>query len=255
MPFQPTSSLPPIQGIPTFHYSPSWCECSIIFRADEVIVIGDPNNASYEWAIIIDDRVTSHSDAGYGQASIALRDGLNALHPEIKNIDEMTAEEISEELAKRGIDPVPSYNAMQRRLAESRKVPLVWREMVTGGKKSLLGHIQGDRAVTLYQIKITPSDERRGTLTGAFIPDEWDGEHPALVNSLIDFLKWQAELFLIEGYDRLHDIIAGQVEHPAEADANRLAQAICDWKASQGLTHTGDLLDDALDAHDLRHNA
>lgn len=172
----------------------------------------------------------------------------------MKTIDEMTADEISAELARRGIDPAPSYNAMQRRLADSRKIPLVWREIETGGKRSLLGHLQGDRDVTLYEIKINSIDERRGALTGSFIPDEWDGEHPALVNSLIDFLKWQAEGFLIDGYDRLHDIVAGQVEHPAEADAKRLAQAIRDWKASQGLPHTGDLLDDALDAHDLRHN-
>lgn len=81
MPFQPTSSLPPIQGIPAFHYSPSWGECSIIFRADEVLVVGDPNNASYEWVILSDNCITAHSDSGYGQATVALRDGLVALHP------------------------------------------------------------------------------------------------------------------------------------------------------------------------------
>lgn len=38
----------------------------------------------------------------------------------------------------------------------------------------------------------------------------------------------------------------------AETDSRRLAGAIRDWKASQGLGHTGDILDDAVDEHERR---
>lgn len=40
----------------------------------------------------------------------------------------------------------------------------------------------------------------------------------------------------------------------AENDAQRLADAITDWKASQGLARSGDLLDDAISDHESRLN-
>lgn len=43
---------------------------------DFVEVVGDPDNASYEWLIRRGDKVLEHSNCGYGMASIALRDGL-----------------------------------------------------------------------------------------------------------------------------------------------------------------------------------
>lgn len=42
-----------------------------------VEVFGDPENGAYEWLIREHGTVTQHSDCGYGQSAIALRDGLN----------------------------------------------------------------------------------------------------------------------------------------------------------------------------------
>lgn len=47
---------------------------------DSVDVIGDPDNASYEWMIRTPKGITEHSDCAYGQVSVALRDGLIAYH-------------------------------------------------------------------------------------------------------------------------------------------------------------------------------
>lgn len=43
-------------------------------------VVGDPNSGSYEWAVIRhgNDAIESHSNCGYGDCAIALRDGLCA---------------------------------------------------------------------------------------------------------------------------------------------------------------------------------
>lgn len=41
-----------------------------------VLVLGDPDSAAYEWVIMRDNDVTTHSDVAYGSAEIALRDGL-----------------------------------------------------------------------------------------------------------------------------------------------------------------------------------
>lgn len=46
-----------------------------IDAAEFVRVIGDPENGAYEWLIQTADYI-KHSDAGYGQSAIALRDGL-----------------------------------------------------------------------------------------------------------------------------------------------------------------------------------
>lgn len=42
------------------------------------LVVGDPENGTYEWALIAEDgrTVKRHSDKGYGIAAVALRDGL-----------------------------------------------------------------------------------------------------------------------------------------------------------------------------------
>lgn len=42
---------------------------------DSIEVVGDPDNASYEWVVRRGDEL-KHSDVGYGQSSIALRDAL-----------------------------------------------------------------------------------------------------------------------------------------------------------------------------------
>lgn len=45
-----------------------------------VEVVGDPENACYEWVIRRGASVEKHSDVGYGSSDIALRDGLIAYH-------------------------------------------------------------------------------------------------------------------------------------------------------------------------------
>lgn len=45
-----------------------------------VAVVGDPDNACYEWTIERGGQVLAHSNVGYGGADIALRDGLIAYH-------------------------------------------------------------------------------------------------------------------------------------------------------------------------------
>lgn len=42
---------------------------------DSIEVVGDPDNASYEWVVRRGDEI-KHSDCGYGHSSIALRDAL-----------------------------------------------------------------------------------------------------------------------------------------------------------------------------------
>jgi hypothetical protein len=44
-----------------------------------VLVVGDPDNGSYEWVLEEADSVT-FSNSGYGCSDIALRDGLIAYH-------------------------------------------------------------------------------------------------------------------------------------------------------------------------------
>lgn len=46
----------------------------------DVWVVGDPDNGAYEWVLVKDGQAERHSDFGYGQSSIALRDGLIAVH-------------------------------------------------------------------------------------------------------------------------------------------------------------------------------
>lgn len=50
-----------------------------------LLVVGDPNNAEYEWVLVSNDdapkpRETQYSNLGYGMSCIALRDGLIAYH-------------------------------------------------------------------------------------------------------------------------------------------------------------------------------
>jgi hypothetical protein len=46
----------------------------------QLLIVGQPENGAYEWVIVVHDKVEGHSDVGYGQRSIALRDGLIAYH-------------------------------------------------------------------------------------------------------------------------------------------------------------------------------
>jgi hypothetical protein len=87
---------PPISGaafadkpafrMPHFKYTG---EAKVVMRVDvdmyaEVVIVGQPENGAYEWLIVNEIvggfTVERHSDCGYGQKSIALRDGLIAYH-------------------------------------------------------------------------------------------------------------------------------------------------------------------------------
>ena len=46
----------------------------------QLAVVGDKANASYEWVIEKEGKIVAHSNAGHGDSSIALRDGLIAYH-------------------------------------------------------------------------------------------------------------------------------------------------------------------------------
>ncbi len=46
----------------------------------ELLIVGQPENGSYAWVIVNHGAIENHSDCGYGQKSIALRDGLIAFH-------------------------------------------------------------------------------------------------------------------------------------------------------------------------------
>ncbi len=45
-----------------------------------VEVFGDPDNGAYEWLIRRNGHIIEHSDCGYGQGAIALRDGLDTYY-------------------------------------------------------------------------------------------------------------------------------------------------------------------------------
>jgi hypothetical protein len=53
------------------------------FQVDMTVylhVVGDTDNACYEWVLVRNGEVAEHSDCGYGDSTIALRDGLIAYH-------------------------------------------------------------------------------------------------------------------------------------------------------------------------------
>jgi hypothetical protein len=68
--------------MPRFKYTG---ESKVVMTVDvdmdaEVVIVGQPENGAYEWVIVNHGKVERHSDCGYGQKSIALRDGLIAYH-------------------------------------------------------------------------------------------------------------------------------------------------------------------------------
>jgi hypothetical protein len=72
----------PALRMPRFKYTG---ESKVVMTVDvdmdaEVVIVGQPENGAYEWVIVNHGKVERHSDCGYGQKSIALRDGLIAYH-------------------------------------------------------------------------------------------------------------------------------------------------------------------------------
>ncbi len=85
-----------IWDAPTFSFAPPWSQCHIIHDVSvcmdvRLLVVGDPDNASYEWVVLqrvrdvgyLKDREwqrapNGYTDVGYGQSAIALYEGLKA---------------------------------------------------------------------------------------------------------------------------------------------------------------------------------
>ncbi len=83
----------PVWSAPAFHFSPPRSQCRIIYDVrlydSRLLVVGDPNNGSYEWVILerVKDEVLScdrewqrvsdgSSDCGYGSSAAALYEGI-----------------------------------------------------------------------------------------------------------------------------------------------------------------------------------
>lgn len=82
----PRRGFPPVPHLdvyfpPEFKYTRPWSECRVIHEntlgETKVLVVGDPDNGSYEWVVLVKGKVDSYSDCGFGISEIALRDGLN----------------------------------------------------------------------------------------------------------------------------------------------------------------------------------
>jgi hypothetical protein len=68
--------------MPRFKYTG---ESQVVMSVDvdmdaELFIVGQPQNGAYEWVIVNHGAIENHSDCGYGDHSIALRDGLIAFH-------------------------------------------------------------------------------------------------------------------------------------------------------------------------------
>jgi hypothetical protein len=77
-----TAPTPSSLKLPRFKYTG---DSKVLMTVDvdmdaELLIVGQPENGAYEWVIVNHDKVEQHSDCGYGQKSIALRDGLIAYH-------------------------------------------------------------------------------------------------------------------------------------------------------------------------------
>ena len=69
--------------MPHFKYTGNPIEVLMSVDVDmgaELLIVGQPGNGAYEWVIVNHGKVDKYSDCGYGQSSIALRDGLIAFH-------------------------------------------------------------------------------------------------------------------------------------------------------------------------------
>lgn len=69
---------------PMFDYCCSWHECQIIHALKAsgcyILVVGAPDNGTYEWVIIGPDlKISEHSNCGYGISESALKEPLAQL--------------------------------------------------------------------------------------------------------------------------------------------------------------------------------
>lgn len=76
-----------VSNRPIFHYNIPWLECRILYAVQHfsewLLVVGDPDNGSYDWVLIKDDTVTANSDSAFGVAAEALHAGMTHMltHP------------------------------------------------------------------------------------------------------------------------------------------------------------------------------
>lgn len=72
-----------VSNRPVFHYNIPWLECRIIHAvphfSEWMLVVGDPDNGSYDWVIIKDGACTASSDDSFGCAADALYAGLDRM--------------------------------------------------------------------------------------------------------------------------------------------------------------------------------
>lgn len=76
----PRTPVTDLSKYPRFAYSRVTHE---LYRVDvdlenQVVIVGDPDNGCYEWMIRTPQGIERHSDVGYGDSAIAMRDGLIA---------------------------------------------------------------------------------------------------------------------------------------------------------------------------------
>jgi hypothetical protein len=69
-------------NLPRFKYT---ADSRVLMTIDidmesELLLVGQPSDACYEWVIVTHGNIQKYSDCGYGISSIALRDGLIAYH-------------------------------------------------------------------------------------------------------------------------------------------------------------------------------
>lgn len=79
--YVPTKANPAAKAL-KLDYTSAVDECYRIWfdHVHQLVVIGDLANASYEWVIEGHGKICAHSNDGYGDTSVALRDGLIAYH-------------------------------------------------------------------------------------------------------------------------------------------------------------------------------
>lgn len=62
-------------------------------HVNRVLVVGDPDNGCYEWALEKNSAIQLHSDVAYGSPEVALRDGLIAFYglPDAESLETLKA--------------------------------------------------------------------------------------------------------------------------------------------------------------------
>lgn len=78
----PRTAISDINEYPRFNYTRVTHEMYRVVadHKTEIVIVGDPANGCYEWMLRSGKRVERHSDMGYGEPALAMRDGLIAYY-------------------------------------------------------------------------------------------------------------------------------------------------------------------------------